>query len=47
MYSISNFEKNDGTIFCYGGAAELAMKAAHKLFLEHEISLSCNNFKSR
>lgn len=39
IFSLSNFENEDCTIFCYGGVSELALKAAHKLFIEHEISL--------
>ena len=38
IFSLSNFENDDCTIFCYGGVSELALKAAHKLFIEHEIS---------
>ncbi len=39
MFSLTDFKNDDCTIYCYGGTSEIALKTAHSLFLEYEISL--------
>ena len=38
-FSLTNFENDDCTIFCYGAGSELALKSAYQLFIDEEISL--------
>lgn len=39
MFSLTDFKKDDCTLYCYGGTSEVALKAAHSLFLDQEISV--------
>ena len=38
-FSLTNFQNDDCTIFCYGAGSELALKSAYQLFIDEEISL--------